>query len=117
MPKLNPFDPAKQDVKNVVTRAWNRVVDFAKTYLTAALVKTLGVSAIAVVAAALKFPVFAFVAVTIAIVALTVYAVYATKLLKTQDREVRWSYVHAKRVQQRELEARIAMDTVTLALI
>lgn len=117
MPDLNPFDPAKQDAQNVVTRAKNRVVDFAKTYATAALVKTLGVSAVALVAAALRFPVFAFVAVTVAIVALAVYTIYATKLLKAQDREVRWSYVYAKRVQQRELEARIAMDTVTLALI
>jgi hypothetical protein len=114
---LNPFDDAKQEVQNRVTRVRNRVEDFLKTFTTAALLKTLGGSVLAIVAAALNFPVFAVVAVAVAIVALSVYAIYATKIMKDQDRENRWAYVSGKRVQQQNLEARIAMDTAALALM
>lgn len=66
---------------------------------------------------ALNFPALAFAAVGLALAALSIHAIYATKLLKAQDREARWAYVHGKRVQQRELEANIAMDTATLTLM
>ncbi len=38
-------------------------------------------------------------------------------MLKAQDRDLRWAFVSGKRVQQQNLEAKIAMDTVTLALM
>jgi hypothetical protein len=117
MPDLNPFLPAKRDAEKLAKRARYRIVDFGKTYVTAVLLKQLGLAAVALVAAALNFPVFAFVAVAVVVVALSVYAIYSTKLLKAQDREARWTYVDGKRVQQRELDAKIAMDTVTLALM
>jgi hypothetical protein len=117
VPDLNPYGPAKRDAERLVKRAWYRAVDFAKTYVTAALLKTLGLGAAALVAAALNFPVFAVAVVAVWFVASSVYMTYATKIFKAQDRETRWAYVAGKRVQQRELEAKIAMDTVTLALM
>lgn len=117
MPDLNPYAPAKRDAERLIKRAGHRVVDFAKTYVTVALVKQLGVGALALVAAALNFPVFAFAIVAVSLVSFTVYAIYATRLLKAQDREERWTYVAGKRVQQDVLDAKIAMDTATLALM
>jgi hypothetical protein len=117
MPDLDPYRLAEQDVRRRITKAWHRVVDFGKTYLSAALLKTLGVTIAAAVAAALNFPVVAFVLVAIAFLALSVHAVYATKLLKAQDRELRWAWIGGKRVQQRELETKIALETATLALM
>lgn len=117
MPDLDPYKLAEQDARRRITRAWHRALDFGKTYLTAALLKTLGVAAVAGVAAALNFPAFAFVVVAIALLGLSVYAVYATKLLKAQDRELRWAWIGGKRVQQRELEAKISLETATLALM
>jgi hypothetical protein len=49
--------------------------------------------------------------------ALVVQAIYTTRLLEVQDSESRWAFVENKRVRQREAEAKIAMDTVTLALM
>jgi len=117
MPDLDPYRLAEQDAQRLLKRAWHRTVDFGKTYLSAALLKTLGVTIVAAVAAALNFPAFAFGIVAIALLALSLYAVYATKLLKAQDREIRWAYIGGKRVQQRELETKIALETATLALM
>jgi hypothetical protein len=117
MPDLDPYKLAEQNARRHITRAWHRVVDFGKTYLTAALLKTLGLAVVAGVAAALNFPAFAFVIVAIALLGLSVYSVYATKLLKAQDRELRWAWIGGKRVQQRELEANISLETATLALM
>jgi hypothetical protein len=117
MTDLNPFDPAKQDVEKRLKRLRNRVQDFLKTFTTATLLKTLGGSVLAIVVAALNFPVFAIAVVTVVIVALCIYAIYATKIMKAQDRANRWAYVDGKRIMQETLEARIAMDTVTLALM
>jgi hypothetical protein len=117
MPDLDPYQLAEQDARRLITRIWHRAVDFGKTYLSAALVKTLGVTIVAAIAAALSFPAFAFVIVAIALLALSLYAVYATKLLKAQDRELRWAWIGGKRVKQRELETKIALETATLALM
>lgn len=96
MPDLDPFLPAKHDAQKLVKRVWYRLVDFVKTYVTVALLKTLGVAVVALVAAAFNFPVFAFVAIAVEILALAVFVIYATKLLKAQDREARWTYVAGK---------------------
>jgi hypothetical protein len=117
MPDLDPYALAEKEARRFVTRAWHRGVDFGKTYTTAALLKTLGLAVVAAIAAALNFPVVAIVVVLAALLAQTVYAIYTTKLLKAQDGELRWAYVAGKRVQQRELEARIALETATLALM
>jgi hypothetical protein len=53
----------------------------------------------------------------VALTTFAVYAIYATKLLKAQDREARWAYIAPKRMQQDVLDAQIAMDTATLALM
>ena len=81
------------------------------------MLKTLGLTGVAGVAAAFVFPIFAVVAVAAAFLALSVYAIYMTKIVKAQDRDERWTYVAGKRVQQDVLDAKIAMDTVTLALM
>ncbi|HET9153149.1 MAG TPA: hypothetical protein VFN85_03430 [Solirubrobacterales bacterium] len=117
MPDLDPYKLAEQDARRRIIKAWHRLVDFGKTYFSAALLKTLGVTIAAAVAAALNLPVIAFALVVIAFLALSVYAVYATKLLKDQDRELRWAWISGKRVQQRELEMKIALETATLALM
>ncbi len=117
MPDLDPYKLAEHDARRHITRAWHRAVDFGKTYLTAALLKTFGLAVVAGLAAALNFPVFAFAIVVVALLAQSVYAVYATKLLKAQDRELRWAWIGGKRVQQRELEAKISLETATLALM
>jgi hypothetical protein len=117
MPDLDPYQLAEKDARRLITRIRDRAVDFGKTYLSAALVKTLGVTIAAAIAAALSFPAFAFVIVAVALLALSLYAVYATKLLKAQDRELRWAWIGGKRVQQRELEMKIALETATLALM
>lgn len=117
MTDLNPFDPAKQDVRNIVTRAHNKAQDLAKTYITAALTKTLGTYAIGIGAAVYMLPVAAWITIVVALVVAAVWAIYATKIMKAQDREHRWGYVGAKRVQQRNVEAEIAMHTATLALM
>ncbi len=117
MPDLNPYSSARQDAERRLKRVWNRVVDFRKTYTTATLLWTLGGTGVAVVSAVLNFPMFAYAAVAVVFVALSVYAVYMTKIVKSQDGEARWTYVAGKRVQQHELEAKIAMETVTLALM
>ena len=117
MPDLNPLVPARQDAEKIVRRAVYRIVDFGKTYVTVSLVKQILVAVVALVAAALNFPAFAIVLVGVVIVSHCVYAVYTTKLLKDQDREVRWAWIGGKRVEQREVAAKIAMDTVTLALL
>jgi hypothetical protein len=114
---LNPLIPARQDAEKIAKRAWYRLVDFAKTYLTAALIKSLGLAVVALAAAALNFPGFAFAIVAVAIAGLSVFAIYSTKLLKAQDREVRWAWIDGKRVEQREIGAKIAVDTVILALM
>jgi len=117
MPDLNPFNSAKQDAENALTRAWHKIVDLRKTYVTAVLLYAVGGSSVAVAAAVLSLPLFAYVAVTVMIVALLVHAIYTTKIMKAQDAENRWAYVAGKRVEQRNVEAKIAMDTVTLALM
>lgn len=117
MPDLSPFEPAKVDAQRLAKRAVHRAVDFGKTYTTATLLKTLGVTVVAGIAAVLNFPAFAAVAVIGAFIALSVYVIYATKLLKAQDGEARWTYVSGKRVQQSVIASKIAMDTVTLALM
>jgi hypothetical protein len=114
---LNPLIPARQDAEKVAKRAWYRAVDFAKTYVTVALVKQVAIGAVALVAAALNFPAFAFAIVAIALAVSSVFAIYLTKLLKAQDREVRWAWIDGKRAAQREVSAKIAVDTVTLALM
>jgi hypothetical protein len=117
MTNLDPLDAAKQDVEKRLSRLRNMAADFFKTFTTATLLKTLGGSALAIVVAALNFPVFAVVVVAVVIAALSVYAIYATKIMKEQDRENRWTYVAGKRIEQRNLDAKIAMDTATLALM
>jgi hypothetical protein len=117
MADLDPFSHARRDAEGYLTRAWHRVADFGKVHVTAALLKTLGLTGVAGVAAALVFPIFAFVVVAAAFVALSVYAVYMTKIVKAQDRDERWTYVAGKRVQQDALDAKIAMDSATLALM
>lgn len=117
MPELDPYSLAEQDARRLITRAWHRAVDFGKTYLSVALLKTLGVTIVAAVAAALNFPAFAFAIIAITFLAQSLYAIYATKLLKAQDRELRWAWIDGKRVQQRELEAKISLETATLALM
>ncbi|HEU4737587.1 MAG TPA: hypothetical protein VFS54_00755 [Solirubrobacterales bacterium] len=117
MPELDPYRLAEQDARRLITRAWHRAVDFGKTYLSAALLKTLALTIVAAVAAALNFPAFAFAIIALAFLAQSLHAIYATKLLKSQDRELRWAWIDGKRVQQRELEAKISLETATLALM
>src|ERR1044072_4354211 len=115
MPELDPYVHAKRDARRLAKRVLNRVVDFCKTYVTLTLLKSLGFAALAIIATALNAPPVAIPFVVGAIVALSVYAIYATKSLKEQDREIGCAWIDGKRVEQRNLEARIAMDTVTLA--
>jgi hypothetical protein len=117
MPELDPYLHAKRDARRLARRVQHRVVDFGKTYVTLALLKSLGLAALAVVATALNAPVFAVPVVVVAIVALCVHAIYSTKTLKKQDREIACAWIDGKRVEQRNLEAKMAMDTVTLALM
>ena len=117
MTDLNPFDPAKQEVEKRLIRLRNRVQDFLKTFTTATLLKSLGGSGAAVALAAINFPIFAVAVVTVVIVGLSVYAIYATRIMKAQDRDNRWAYVAGKRFQQGNLEARIAVDSATLTLL
>lgn len=117
MPDLNPFPQARRDAEGYLKRAWYRVVDFGKAHVTAALLKTLGLTGVAGAAAAFVFPIFAVVVVAAAFVALSVYAVYMTKIVKSQDRGERWTYVAGKRIQQDVLDAKIAMETATIALM
>jgi hypothetical protein len=117
MPELNPYGLARRDAERVLKRLCHRLVDFAKTYVTWSLVKQLGLTCIALFAAASKLPVFAFAVIALALLAAAVHSIYATKLLKAQDRDERWTYVAGKRVQQQTLDMKIAMDTVTLALM
>ena len=117
MPELNPYLHAKRDAQKRLKRAFDRVVDLRKTYATAALIYTLGGTGIAGVAAALNFSAFAIAAVAVVGTALVIHAIYSTNTIKKQDAEARWTYVGIKRVQLREIEARIAINTVTLALM
>lgn len=117
MPELDPYLHAKRDARRLAKRALYRVMDFGKTYVTLALLKSLGYAALAVLATALNAPALAIPVVVAVIVALSVHAIYATKMLKKQDREIGCAWVDGKRVEQRNLEAKIAVDTVTLALM
>ena len=117
MSGVDPFAPASADARRLTRRARDRLVDFGRTYLTVALLKSTGLAVLAVVASALNLPVVAAVLITIALFVLVVYAVYSTKLLKAQDRELRWAYAHGKRVKQQVIDARIAQDTATLVLL
>jgi hypothetical protein len=117
MPDLNPFPQAQRDVESRLKRGWYRVIDFGKVHVTAALLKTLGLTGFAGVAAAFVFPALAFVTVAAALIALSIYAIYMTKIVKAQDRDERWTYVARKRVQQDVIDAKIALDTATLALM
>lgn len=117
MSDLDPLAAARADAEKFVVRVRHRAEDVYKTHATAALLKPLLLAAVAIVAAVLNFPVVAFALVALALGTLVVYAIYATRLLKRQDRDARWTYLGGKRVQQDVLDARIAMDTVTLALM
>jgi hypothetical protein len=114
---LDPFDLAEQEAKKRLVRARHKVQDFLRTVTTGALLKSLGGSMLAVVVAAINFPVFAFIVVTAVIVGLAIHAVFATRIMKAQDRQIRWAYVDGKRAEQAVVEARIAVDTATLALM
>jgi hypothetical protein len=114
---LNPFKPAGQDARRFLQRVWNRVVDLRRTYTTAMALKLLGLTAVAGIVAVVNFPAFAVAIVAFAFVAQSVYLIYATKLLKDQDRELRWAWIAGKRVQQHELEAKMVVASATLALL
>jgi hypothetical protein len=114
---LNPFEPAEQDARRLIGRAWNRIKDLRRTYTTAMAIKMFGLAVAAGIVAVLNLPVFAVVLVVAVLIAQSVYGIYATKLLKDQDRELRWAWIAGKRVQQREMEARISVDSATVALL
>jgi hypothetical protein len=114
---LNPFKPAELDARRFVQRTWNRIKDLRRTYTTAMAIKMFGLTVAAGIVAILNFPVFAVVLVVGVLIAQFVYGVYATKLLKDQDRELRWTWIAGKRVEQREMDARISIESATLALL
>lgn len=117
MTNLNPLELAEKDAKKRLKRAWHTVQDFFKTFTTATLLKMLTGSVVSIALAIINFTAFAAIAVAVVIGVLSVALIYSTKIIKDQDRENRWAYVAGKRVQQDNLDAQIAMDTVTLALM
>lgn len=84
MPELNPYLHAKRDAQRFLKHAIDCVVDYRKTYATTALLYTLSGTGAAGVAAALNFPIFAFVAVAGAFVALCIHAIHTTNTIKKQ---------------------------------
>jgi hypothetical protein len=113
----DPLDLAKQDARAFVDRQKDRAVDFGKKFLTASLVKLTFSSAVVVGLAAKALPVVAVVGCAVVIAALLVYAIYATRMLKRKDAELRHAWIANYRLRQRHLEHQIATDNVTLTLM
>src|SRR4051794_23494496 len=114
---LNPYEDAKRDALKLWTRVRHWLIDFAKTHTTLALAKTLGASALTVVVLISDLPAFAWIIGVTMIVTLVVHAVYTTRRMKAQDRELRWAWVANKRLQQRIVDHQIAADTTILELM
>ena len=114
---MDPLQLAKDETGVLYTRLKVRVLDWAKRYLTAALLKVLVPAGGAVVLAILVLPAFAVAACVVAIALLAVYSINATRLLKRKDAELRWAWVASKRIHQRNLDHQIATDNVILELM
>jgi hypothetical protein len=94
-----------------------RALDWAKKYLTAALLKVLGPAAGAVGLAIVALPAFTGAACVVAIALLVLYSINATRLLKRKDAQLRWAWIANKRLHQRHLDHQIATDNVILELM
>jgi hypothetical protein len=114
---LDPLQLAEEEARAFYARMKIRVIEWAKRYLTVALVKVLLPSAIAVVLAVVALPTLAAVVCVAAIALLALYSINATRLLKRKDAELRWAWVANKRLHQRHLDHQIATDNVILELM
>lgn len=114
---MDPLQLAKDEARALYTRLKVRALDWAKRYLTAALLKVLVSAAGVVVLATLALPAFAAGACVVVIALLALYSINATRLLKRKDAELRWAWVANKRLHQRHLDHQIATDNVILELM
>lgn len=114
---LDPLQLGEDEARAFYTRTKIRVAEWAKRYLTVALVKVLLPSAAAVVLAIVALPMFAVVACVAVIALLALYSINATRLLKRKDAELRWAWIANKRLHQRHLDHQIATDNVILELM
>ncbi len=114
---MDPLQLAEDEARVLYTRLKVRALDWAKRYLTAALLKVLVPAAGAVVLASLALPAFAVGACVVVIALLALYSINATRLLKRKDAELRWAWIANKRLHQRHLDHQIATDNVILELM
>lgn len=114
---FDPLRAAEAEARGWLKRARERLVDWGWKYVTLSLAKVVlpGVGAVALAIVAL--PAFAAAACCVVIALLVIYAVYATRLLKRADAELRWAWIANKRLHQRNLDQQIATDRVTLELM
>jgi hypothetical protein len=114
---MDPLQLAEDEARALYTRLRVRAIDWAKQYLTAALLKVLLPAAGAVALAIVALPAFAVGACVVIIALLALYSINATRLLKRKDAELRWAWVANKRLHQRHFDHQIATDNVILELM
>ncbi len=114
---MDPLQLAEDEARALYTRLKVRILDWAKQYLTAALLKVLVPAVGAVALAIVALPAFAAGACVLIIALLALYSINATRLLKRKDAELRWAWVANKRLHQRHLDHQIATDNVILELM
>jgi hypothetical protein len=114
---MDPLQLAEDEARALYTRMKVRALDWAKQYLTAALLKVLVPAAGAVALALVALPAFAAGACVVMTALLALYSINATRLLKRKDAELRWAWVANKRLHQRHLDHQIATDNVILELM
>jgi hypothetical protein len=108
---LDPLQLAEQAARERVDSWKVRAQDLGKRYLTLALVKVLGSSVVAGALAFVSLPLTAAVACAVALGLLSVHAIYATRLLKRKDAELRHAWIGNYRIRQRHLSTRSPLTT------
>lgn len=114
---VDPIAFAEKELQARIRQWAQRAADFGFRYVTLGLIKVLGPTVVAAVLAVVSFPAAAAVACVLAFALLAAHAVYATRLLKRQDSQLRWAWVANYRLRQRALALQIATDNATLALL